>query len=228
MVKEFVIPWREIRGIDKIDINTSHRSLYSGISTPVHFPNVTTILVSKPFYDSKIFVDSLVLRGPGWDNIFIPNGSLIQVALHHDNVSAEPQALYEAVLARWQAFRDPPGATPARTSVPRVTTSPRNAAGPAAPTSKVVAVGEKPWALSTWEAAKIIIPLIGIAVVLSNLVGLWGTSGQSKAREDGRYWEEANRRRLEETKQREAEDEKRRKMLDDTWRRFDADRLRVQ
>ena len=119
-VKEFLIPWREIRGIETIDVTTSNWS-YRNPGT-MTFGNVTVLLVPKPFYDARIFVDSFFLRGPGWEANFIPKGDLVQVALHHELVSAEPRALREAVEARWHAFRNQPRAPVAavnkRTSVP--------------------------------------------------------------------------------------------------------------
>jgi len=125
--KELLIPWREIQGIDTIDVATGYWSFYwyTRIPTPkynpVNFCNVTVVLVSKQFYDSQIFIDSFFLRGPGWKANFIPKGALVQVALHHELVSVEPQALRQAIEARWHAFRDQPAAASARTSVPRVT-----------------------------------------------------------------------------------------------------------
>ena len=100
----------------------------------------------------------------------------MQMALHHEFVSVEPRALREAVEARWLAFRERPAAASARTSVPSVgpnaITAPghsnasTSAAPRAAPKAGVVAMGESPKAMSWWEATKIIILLIGIAIVL--------------------------------------------------------------
>ena len=78
-VKDVLIPWREIRGVDTLDIG-----------------DVTVILVPTPFYNARIFVDSYFLRGPGWESNFIPKGDLVQVVLHHELVSVEPRALHEA------------------------------------------------------------------------------------------------------------------------------------
>ena len=81
-VKEFLIPWREIQGVDAITIvmrpswpailfSSNYPSQYG--STLI-FPDVTVVLVSKQFYDSQIFVRSYFLRGPGWKANFIPKG----------------------------------------------------------------------------------------------------------------------------------------------------------
>jgi hypothetical protein len=57
-------------------------------------------------------------------------------------------------------------------------------------------MGENPKAMSRWEATKIIVLLIGVAIVLTNLIGLWQLPGQAqelearaKAREERQYWE---------------------------------------
>ena len=187
-------------------------------------------LVSKQFYDSRIFVRSFLLRGPGWKANFIAKDALVQVALHHELVSVEPQPLREALEARWLAFRDQP--VPTRTSVPHVPAAgsnadaPDNVAARVAPKSDVVAMGDNPRAMSRWEIVKIIVPLIGIAVVLTNLAGLWEMPGQdkeretrAKAREERKYWEDSARRRKEETRKREAEDKERQRDFDETMRR---------
>jgi hypothetical protein len=79
--------------------------------------NVTVVVVSQRFYDTVIHVDSLLLRGPGWENWFVPKGDMVQVALHHEALPVTADTLHAAVLARWTAFR---GADPAhaQSSVP--------------------------------------------------------------------------------------------------------------
>ena len=68
-------------------------------------------------------------------------------------------------------------------------------------------MGDNPKAMSRWEATKVIVPLIGIAIVLTNLIGLWDLPGQdkvrearAKAREEQKYWADSIRRRKEESK----------------------------
>jgi hypothetical protein len=46
----------------------------------------------------------------------------------------------------------------------------------------------------------IALPLIGIAAVLANLLGLWATPGQTKAREERRAWQEHYQRMEEESR----------------------------
>jgi hypothetical protein len=186
-LKEFLIPWREIQGVETINIVTppwlptylfmnGYPSLYARDSM---FSDVTVVLVSKQFYDSQIFVRSYFLRGPNWKSNFIPKGDLVQAALHHTLVSVEPKALRQAVEARWLAFRDQAAAEPTRTSVPAAGHSSVQvkAASDAAPTSHVVAMGDDPRTISRWDAVKIIALLIGISALLLNIVGLWRLPG---------------------------------------------------
>jgi hypothetical protein len=186
-VKELIIPWREIQGVDTINIVTQRSMLawlfVDNVQPPyrnaLFFYDVTVVLVSKQFYDSQIFVRSFFLRGPGWKANFIPKGDLIETALHHTLVSVEPTALRQAVEARWHAFRDQAAAAPTRTSVPEADHSSAqiSAASDAAPKSDVVVMGDNPRTISRWEATKIIILLIGIAALLFNIVGLWPLPG---------------------------------------------------
>ena len=193
MVKGVLIPWQEIQGVDTIDIEAGYWSMRSA-QFPIPRYNtwvvrdVTVILLPKPFYDRRIFVDSFLLRGPGWKANFIPKGSLVQMALHHELVSVEPRPLREAVEARWLAFpkarrdaganeRAEAGQRDGAQSEPGV---PKSAAARAAPTSDIIAMGDNPKAMSRWEATKVIVLLIGIAIVLTNLIGLWQLPGQAR------------------------------------------------
>lgn len=97
-VKDIVIPWREVRGVDSVDISGRFRGRL------VHFPGVTVFLVSRAFYDKYIHVGSWLLRGPGWDSNFIAKDGLVQVALHHEVLPATARELRTAVETRWLAF----------------------------------------------------------------------------------------------------------------------------
>jgi hypothetical protein len=97
-VKEFLIPWREVRGVDTIDVTAR-------FGREVMFvPGVTVVLVSKAFYDRYIYVGSWILRGPGWDSNFVPKGDMVQVALHHLLLDASAAELRLGVELRWRAF----------------------------------------------------------------------------------------------------------------------------
>jgi hypothetical protein len=110
-VKDIHIPWHEVRGVDTINISTRHRG------HDIHYLGVTVFLVSRSFYDRCIHIDSWVLRGPGWEAMFIPKGDTVQVALHHEILPATAAELRTAVEVRWRAFRD---ATPRPSYLPQV------------------------------------------------------------------------------------------------------------
>ena len=88
-------------------------------------------------------------------------------------------------------------------------------------------MGDNPKAMSPWEATKIIVPLIGIAIVLTNLIGLWDLPGQdkvrevrTKAREERKDWADSIRRSREESRKIEAEQKELRRELDEDMRRM--------
>jgi len=70
LVKEVLIPWHEIQGVDTIDIEAGYWSLFWLTQTPslqyhttvVH--NVTVVLLPKPFYDARIFVEPPSFNAP--------------------------------------------------------------------------------------------------------------------------------------------------------------------
>jgi hypothetical protein len=240
LVKDVLIPWREIQGVDTIDIETGYWSIYWPTESLMRrewvIRNVTVVLLPQPFYDRRIHVDSFLLRGPGWKANFIPKGSLMQMALHHELVSVEARPLREAVEARWLAFRNRPAAESARTSVPSVTAATSAAtvlktiAPRAEPTSGVIAMGENPKAISPWEATKIIVPLIAIAIVSANLAGLWQLPGRAeqlearaKARQERiqkqKLQEESFRKQKAESKRLETEDRERQRKFEEDMRR---------
>ena len=210
------IPWNEVRGIDTIDNEARYWSFwdfYYGFQIipnrkVVNYPNVTVVLVSKPFYDRRTTVLSRLLPGPAWRANFIPKGDLVQVALHHDLVSVEPRSLREAVEARWLAFRDRPG----KTSVPQA--------------AAVVAMGENPKAVSRWQMVASSALLIGIAILLANLAGLWDLPDQDEVREvrtkertQQKAWADSIKRNREDSRKLEAEQKELRRQLDEDMRR---------
>jgi hypothetical protein len=222
-VKEFLIPWREIRGVDTIDITSSNWSLRNpGTMT---FSDVTVILVPRPFYNARIFVDSYFLRGPGWESNFIPKGDLVQVVLHHELVSVEPRALHEAVEARWHAFRNQPSAAAlpvAGEGSPKAANVPagwrRATVRSGAPPGPGVAMGDNPKAMSTWRAVQVIAALIGIALVLTHLLGLWSWEGQTKTREGRANWDE--KKTLEERREMQKGLDETDRQINEMLRRF--------
>jgi hypothetical protein len=216
-----LIPWREIKAVDTIDITWRHWLAYR--SRNLTSRGVTVVLVSKPFYDAHIHLDSWFMRGPYWYEVsFIPKGELIQCALHSEPVSIDPRLLREAVEARWRAFRDQPAAPvkPRGASVPRVIAAAfRKTPRAAKSVPRVVAAGDKPRPISWWEGVKIVLPLIGIVAAGSNLLGLWATEEQTKAYAKRKEWQEWRTRYEAERKELDDRLKKQRKEMDDYMRR---------
>jgi len=209
--KEILVPWREVHGVDTIDITTFNWSLKR--PGTITFPDVTVVLLSKQFYQSHIFVPWF-RRGPAWTILFIPKGSFVQFALHHELVSVEPQVLRAAVEARWHAFRgQPAGPAP---SVPSVTDA---AAGLPSRMPRGVLMGENPRTMSRGEAVATIAFAIGIALALTNVVGLWATPGQIATREERRKWAEEEKRRDEEMRRFSEEQKKREEATEEMFRK---------
>ena len=205
-----VIPWREIKGVDIVDITVRRWALRGPPFTTLR--DVTVILLSKPFYDSCIFIDSFFRRGPVWKAVFQPKGALVQMALHPDTVSESPQVLRDAIELRWRAFRDQPeNPSSAATRVGA-------AAAPLMSTPDAVVVGAGPRAWSRWDAVKMIVPLIAIAVVLANLLGLWATAGQLKARAERKAYADWSKARQEEDDRFEQEKKEREKRFEELFR----------
>jgi hypothetical protein len=227
-IKQVLIPWHEIQGVDTIDIEAGYWSiLWSTKSVRYNtfiLRDVTVILLPQRFYQQHIHTNSFLLRGPAWKANFIPKGDLMQMALHHEYVSVEPRALREAVETRWHAFREKPAPMP-RTSVPD-TMNPAAAVTHPAPTPDVIAMGEDPKSISRWEATKIIALLIGIALVSTNLAGLWRAfeptpqdEARAQARAQQKVWRESIKKSREDSKRLEAEHQERRRQLDEDMRR---------
>ena len=183
-------------------------------------------LVSKEFYDAHIHINSLFMRGPYWHKTsFIAKGELVQCALHAELVSVEPKLLREAVEARWRAFRGQAAVPikPRTASVPSVIAAalrraPRADATSAVQTPRVVAAGDKPRPISWWGWVKIALPLIGIVVAGSNLLGLWATDTQTTAYEKRREAAESQARTERERKELHERLKKQRQEMDDAMR----------
>lgn len=234
MVKEVLIPWHVIQGVDTVDVEAGYWSSLWVTQIPILRYNtlvlrdVTVVLLPKSFYDQRIHIEPAFLRGPGWNANFIAKGSLVQMALHHELVSVEPRALREAVDARWLAFREKSADKSARTSVPSAGPGGMTPRSPvkAVSTSGVIAMGENPRAMPPWEVTKVAVLLIGITIASAHLAGLWQLPGQAevnearaKAREQRKYWEDTATKRREESKKLEAEDKARREEFERDMRR---------
>ncbi len=87
-------------------------------------------------------------------------------------------------------------------------------------------MGDDRRSISRWEAAQIIVLLLGVAGALANLAGLWQAPGQSEARmaraearKENEYWTESMKRRTDETKWRDVLEKERRKDFEETMKR---------
>ena len=74
--------------------------------------------------------------------------------------------------------------------------------------------------MSAWDTMKIVVPLIGVAVVLANLLGFWQTPGQTTAREARKEWEQDKRRWDEQQSQLQEDQRKLEESLRDAFRDF--------
>lgn len=109
------------------------------------------------------FIRGSHVRGAGWDEMFQPKDSMMQVMLSfYLWFRIEPKDIREPVDARWKAFRAryKPG-----TSVPATKAEPSR--GPA------VVYGAWSTKLTPWQAAQFIVPMAGIVAVLVDATGVW-------------------------------------------------------
>jgi hypothetical protein len=99
-VKDFLIPWHEVKAVEKIDVRVPTRGWYKT------YEDVTAVVVSKKFYERFVHVDNVILRGPGWEHNFIDNGDTVQIALNYAVLPASAEEIFAAADSRWKAFRD--------------------------------------------------------------------------------------------------------------------------
>jgi hypothetical protein len=161
-LRDLLIPWHEVRGVEAYELMPA-----SGI--PFRYQDITAVLISKEFYEAQILPRRGFLMGPtghflvwllrrpqshtfgGWDQVFSPAGSSMQMVLHYTLFSIPPEQVRKPVEARWKAFRnEQPSSLPG--------------ARPIAPTREVYGA----WSIhgSLWQAIKFLVPLIGIIAIL--------------------------------------------------------------
>jgi hypothetical protein len=81
-------------------------------------------------------------------------------------------------------------------------------------------MGDNPKTMPAWNTLLIIAALIGIAIVSSNLLGLWATEGQTKAHDARKEWEAWDRKLKEESKKREQERKEQDQRFHEMFRRM--------
>lgn len=103
LMKELHVPWHEVKALRKIDVSdVTARGPFAG-----SFHGVTALVISNAYYDRHLDPGNLLLRGPGWGNLFIPgDDGRMQFALYGGLVSLSEHELFTAVETRWKAFRE--------------------------------------------------------------------------------------------------------------------------
>lgn len=89
------IPWSEIREVGTADVK-------GGRAT---FKKVTVLTVSDSFFVNEV-EDRVGMLAAANRYLFIPKGNFVDVAIHHETIGIEPQALREAIAARWYHFHN--------------------------------------------------------------------------------------------------------------------------
>lgn len=214
-VKQTLIPWREVRDIDSVTMAGPGVGL--GSSRYSIFKDVTTIDVSKEFYEKNLHLKSSFLRGPGWAANFNPKGDLVQVALHYGLVGVTAEEMREAVEARWHAFGDRS----------RSAASASQPVGRREGSAKVRASGGG-GLRSLWTLVKYAVPLIAIGIVGSNALGLWSTDGQIAERHKQQEWREFHDQQAARDRELEEARRKRDAAFEETFRRFDEQSAKTE
>ena len=231
-------PGSEIQGIDTIDVEAGYWSFwdfYYGFQViptrkVVTYPDVTVVLVPKPFYDRRILVDSLFLQAPAGRRTSFRKGALVQMACTTSSCRSNHGRCAKRSKRAGSHFATDPGADRVPASqwdgaMRRTLRSPPARADRA--DVGVVAMGENPKAMSPVGGGGSSVLLIGIAVMLANLTGLWDLPGQDKVREvrtkaraEQKDWADSIRRNREESRKLEAEQKELRRQLDEDMRRM--------
>ena len=105
-------------------------------------------------------------------------------------------------------------------SVPVVTTKWKKAIRRSDAPPPGIAMGDNPKTMPVLDTLLTVLALIGIVIVSSNLLGLWATEGQTKAREEHKAWEARDRQQQEERKKREQEQKERDQRFQEMFRRM--------
>lgn len=141
------IPWHEVQAVAALE-----RGGGPGV-IPHRFDDVTVVRISTQFYERNILSRQTFLTGPGWHDLFIPQGSSMQMVLHFLLFSIPPKDIREPIALRWKAFQAEPwdgGTMPAERRVYGA------------------------WSIdgSLWQATKFLVPLIGIVWILVDSTGI--------------------------------------------------------
>lgn len=192
-IAKVVIPWRDIEDIEVRDHSFRYRM------NKVSLPDSTVIWLKRNVFDGSVGNQSWFARGPFWYEKLILEDDKIGIVIPPEFVSESPEALHQAIYARWQAF------------------GPRRAPASSIRVPWLALPSVQPAKSNGWLAIKLTLPLIGIAIVLANIAGVWETQQQRSTREMRERWAEERRRDDEERRKR---DEQWKKIWDDFDKSF--------
>lgn len=209
-LKTIHMPWREIDAVGVRDV----RSFFPSLVRPrfIHFNEVTTVRVSKAFYDRHIHVTSPFMRGPAWGNTYFPENDHVDIALHHEMLGIEAGELHDTILARWRAFS---GRTGEFSPVLAPMVVARRRRKPLFPWT----VALDPRLSDALNFVKYAVPVAGILFALSNLLGLWEAGYQREARDKRAEWQAQLKKWDDEEKKSAEERRQREKDWDEFWKK---------
>jgi hypothetical protein len=138
-LKGLLIPWREIEGVGPLEIVDAWGAVH-------RTDNATVVVLPKAFYEQHIEARMSAFQLPA--KIFFPKGASMQMMLSYYWFAVEPKDIRDPIEARWKAFRN----------------GPRADGKPSSQAPRVYGV----WSIdgSRWQAATLLVPLIGIMAVL--------------------------------------------------------------
>ncbi len=148
---DVLIPWREIESVGSLALAGLWQTAGAEAGR-----GATVFHVSQAFYERHLHVRNLLLRGPDWDNFFMPVDGSIRVLLNHEPFSVEARDIRVPLETRWKAFRDQPAP-----SVPAF-----GGIAAHAPRNRIV-LGAWTWG-SYWDLVPFLIPLAGIVTVIAD------------------------------------------------------------
>lgn len=205
-----LIPWDEVKDVRSEDIKVRVSR-----GPDITHRGVTVISVPQRFKETLIGPATWSSWGRYGNPQFDDNGRAFEVRIFPKEVYADPQELRAAVETRWRAFgRDAPAPLASTTtSVPTFSVKElgrqaqaRSAAGRAAEFTPLTATAS-------------LLLLIAIAVLGTNVLGLWQTQGQRDATARQAEWA-AKFKAIEEDSRRIAEQQRKTdKMWEDVWKK---------
>ncbi|HRD76784.1 MAG TPA: hypothetical protein PK264_12760, partial [Hyphomicrobiaceae bacterium] len=193
---EKVIPWREVQRVEVRD------HTFSTGRARVTLKAATVVFVSQVYYDKVLYIGSFFSRGPYWSDKFVDDGTSRGIVIAPEFLSVSAAELSEAITLRWKGSAG--GSNWSITDLGEQSAAsgrpvPAHAGSPTGSALPVDGV----------ETLKLALPMVVMAAVAANAVGLWETSGQARDRQRREAWAAEERQRAEE-----------RRMHDEKWKTF--------